>query len=195
MELENYRDLSSGGSGLSSGFQFEFYCTNCSSKWKSAFKPYRAGQLASVLSRFSFLFGGSAASTAGRAASGFSDYGGRQARDAAFAEASQHARTLYTICSSCKKAVCADCLGASGQICLPCLEKDSRASAEVAEQTAARSREQAAHACPNCGINNSGGRFCAECGFDMASTHKSCPSCGTMALRQARFCTDCGHSF
>jgi predicted amidophosphoribosyltransferase len=40
-----------------------------------------------------------------------------------------------------------------------------------------------------------GGRFCAECGFDMASTHKSCPGCGTMCARAARFCPDCGHGF
>ena len=38
-------------------------------------------------------------------------------------------------------------------------------------------------------------RACHECGFDMASTHKSCPACGATMARQARFCTDCGHAF
>lgn len=193
MGLENYRDLSSGGSSVSSGFQFEFYCTNCQRKWKSPFKPYRMGQLTSFLSRFSFLLGGM--NTASRAASGFSDYGARKAWEEAFTEASRHANGLYSVCSSCKQAACGDCFDTASNSCRPCLEKASRTRAASAQQEAARSGEQAARACPNCGTGNPGGRFCAECGFDMASTHKSCPSCGTMALRQARFCTDCGHSF
>jgi membrane protease subunit (stomatin/prohibitin family) len=49
--------------------------------------------------------------------------------------------------------------------------------------------------CPNCRSAHGGGRFCAECGFDLASTHKSCPDCGAMATRQARYCNDCGHGF
>ena len=49
--------------------------------------------------------------------------------------------------------------------------------------------------CPNCQVLSEGGRFCHECGFDMASTHKSCPGCGTTVSRQARFCPDCGHGF
>jgi ribosomal protein L32 len=193
MALENYHDLSSGGSSGSPGFQFEFYCNNCSRKWKSPFKPYRMGQIAGLLARFSFLY--SSVNTAGRAATGISDHGSRKARDEAFAEASRHAETLYTVCSSCRKEVCADCLDASGKTCLSCGERASYKRAEVAEQEAAQSRERSANACPNCGTGSSGGRFCSECGFDMASTHKSCPSCGTMALRQARFCADCGHSF
>ena len=49
--------------------------------------------------------------------------------------------------------------------------------------------------CPNCQTPSQGGRFCHECGFDMASTHKSCPGCGSVMPRAARFCTDCGHGF
>jgi hypothetical protein len=55
--------------------------------------------------------------------------------------------------------------------------------------------EAAAVVCPNCQTPSQGGRFCHECGFDMASTHKSCPACGATMMRQARFCTDCGHGF
>jgi ribosomal protein L32 len=193
MELENYRDLSTSGSSLGAGFQFEFYCTNCQRKWKSTFKPHRMGQITSFLSRFSFLVGG--ASSAGRAAAGFTDYGSRAAREEALAEAIQQASSRYTICSSCKQAVCADCLDASGKTCVSCDEQASSKRAQVAEQEAEKLRDRSAKACPNCGTDNSGGRFCPECGFDMSSTHKSCPSCGAMALRQARFCTDCGHSF
>jgi hypothetical protein len=193
MELENYRDLSSAGSGLSAGFQFEFYCTSCSRKWKSPFKPYRMGQLTGFLSRFSFLLGGM--NTAARGTAGFSDYGSRNAREEALAEATRQASALYTLCSTCKQGVCADCLDTHTNTCLPCQKKAARERASNAELEAAQASERSAHACPNCGTGNPGGRFCSECGFDMASTHKSCPGCGAMALRQARFCTDCGHSF
>jgi ribosomal protein L32 len=193
MELENYRDLSSSGSSVSSGFQFEFYCTSCSRKWKSPFKPYRMGQLTGFLSRFSFLFGGM--NTAARGTAGLTDFGSRGAWEEALAEASRQASALYTLCSVCKKAVCADCLDSSSNTCLPCQKNIALQRSSAAEQEAARQQERSARACPNCGTDHQGGRFCPECGFDMASTHKSCPSCGAMALRQARFCTDCGHSF
>jgi membrane protease subunit (stomatin/prohibitin family) len=78
---------------------------------------------------------------------------------------------------------------------VPCREK-GRQQTELQQNAAAHRDSQASSsACPNCRTPSSGGRFCGECGFDMASTHKSCPGCGTMVLRQARFCTDCGHSF
>jgi hypothetical protein len=173
MELDNVRDLSSSGSGFSSGFQFEFYCRRCSRKWKSTFKPYRVGQFTTLVARLSSTFG--VGHTAGQAAVGYSDYGSRKAREEALAEAIRQAEKLYTVCSSCKEAVCGDCLGTDGATCRACIEETSRASSASAEQAAVRSREQAASACPNCGTGSSGGRFCSECGFDMASTHKSCP--------------------
>ena len=190
MELENYRDLSSGGSDVSAGFQFEFYCTNCTRKWKSPFKPYRMGQITGLLTRFTFIF--SDAKTAGRTTGNFADMGSRGARDKALADAMQHAQTLYTVCEQCNKAVCDDCWNTRERACEPCVSA-SHAQADDAQR---HDREQTtAHSCPNCRASNSGGRFCAECGFDMASTHKSCPGCGVMLARQARFCTDCGHGF
>lgn len=193
MELENYRDLSSLGTNMSSGFQFEFSCSNCSRTWKSPFKPFRTGQFTDLLARLSWLMG--KMDTAARVAQGFGDYGSRKARDEALAEATQHAKTLYTVCSKCRKAVCEDCLGASGDTCQLCADKSTRERMDGQAREADGAREQAANACPNCGTSAPGGRFCAECGFDRASTHKSCPGCGAMTLRQARFCTDCGHGF
>jgi hypothetical protein len=83
----------------------------------------------------------------------------------------------------------ANCYDESRQVCVKC-EKQTGAFSS-AEQGASAS----AMACPNCQTPSQGGRFCHECGFDMASTHKSCPSCGVTMPRQARFCTDCGHGF
>jgi hypothetical protein len=193
MALENYRDLSQSGNDVGAGFQFEFYCTKCQRKWKSPFQPYRMGQIAGVLSRFMFLFGST--QKASRTTANFADMGSRGAKENALAEAMQHAETLYCTCDECKQAVCGDCWSPRDGTCVPCREK-GRQQTEYQQNTAAQRDSQASSsACPNCRTPSSGGRFCGECGFDMASTHKSCPGCGTMVLRQARFCTDCGHSF
>lgn len=194
MELENYRDLSQGGSDVGAGFQFEFYCTQCSrGKWKSAFRPYRMGQFTGLLMRFAFLF--SSARTVGRTTGNFADMGSRGARDKALADATEHAQTLYVVCDSCDKAVCKDCFDGQKRLCNGCLKREREESAAAAGRDAGQAMSPATGACPNCQLPMSGGRFCAECGFDMASTHKSCPSCGVMLLRQARFCIDCGHGF
>jgi ribosomal protein L32 len=193
MALDNYRDLSSSSNDVSAGFQFEFACSNCSRKWKSPFKPYRMGQITGLLTRFTFLFSG--IRDAGRASGNFADIGSRGAKQKALDEAMQRAETLYTNCSSCRQAFCGDCFSSRDDSCLPCLQKDSNQAQRAGQQAAEQAASASAHACPNCGTGNPGGRFCAECGFDMASTHKACPACGQMALRQARFCTDCGHGF
>lgn len=189
MALENYTDLSIGGSDVGAGFQFEFCCAHCSKKWKSSFKPYRMGQLTGILTRFAFLIPGM--NTYGRAGTNFSDMGSRGAKDAALAEARTRADTLYTACPSCRKSACADCFDEHQDLCVGCLDS-AKDKVKQSRQT-----ESGTHAvaCPNCQTAHDGGRFCAECGFDMAGTHKNCPGCSTMLPRAARFCTDCGHGF
>ncbi len=188
MPLTNYRDLSVT-SDVGAGFQYEFYCSNCDRKWKSPFKPYRLGQITGLFTRFTYLF--SDLKTAGRTTGNFADIGIRGAREKAFAEARSRADELFTTCPHCRKDMCADCFDNARQSCLPCLGQASEQAAVQAERQAIK----AAAGCPNCGQPHAGGRFCAECGFDMASTHKSCPACSAMLPRSARFCTDCGHGF
>lgn len=190
MALDNYRDLSISGSDVSSGFQFEFYCSSCNSKWKSPFKPYRMGQITGLLRRFAFLFSGGA--DAGRVSVNFSDMGSRGAYDSAFREALERAQSMYVECSQCHKGVCHDCFDTRKSLCLKCIREQE---GENEQKRAQAEHISPSSECPNCRQPHSGGRFCAECGFDMASTHKSCPGCGALALRSARFCTDCGHSY
>lgn len=185
MTLDNYSDIGLSG-GLNAGFQFEFYCAHCSKKWKSTFKPYRMGQLTGFLSRFSFLLSG--VSTAAKTTSGVSDYGSRGARNEALAQAQAQAAQGYVECDQCKSTVCNRCFDASQDTCVRCTELKT----EAANGHGASADGQA---CSNCSTTVSGGRFCAECGFDMASTHKSCPSCGVLTKREVRFCGDCGHGF
>jgi hypothetical protein len=39
---DNYSDLSEQ-SGVSAGFQFEFYCERCNDRWRSTFVPFKSG--------------------------------------------------------------------------------------------------------------------------------------------------------
>lgn len=194
MALDNYRDLSVSSSEVGAGFQFEFACAHCARKWKSAFKPYRVGQLSAFLNRFGWIVGAKhgASHQVGNAA----DVGQQGARESALAAAREQATKLYATCGECRETVCADCWSARDGRCNKCLGQQAAEARHGSGQSSARAgAASSAMACPNCRTAMSGGRFCAECGFDMASTHKSCPSCGTMVERQTRFCGDCGHSF
>ena len=198
MALENYRDVGSYGSN-SPGFQFEFYCAGCSNVWKTPFKPYRKGQAAGFFSSLLQHFHG--VRNVGYVTRIASDAGLEGAKKAALAEAMERASTMYSVCSSCQKTVCQNCFNPGSGVCQDCIGRSgghARASQGAAGSGASRSDggpSAPAMSCPNCRSAHGGGRFCAECGFDFASTHKSCPDCGGMALRQARFCNDCGHGF
>lgn len=194
MALDNYRDLSTSGNDINAGFQFEFACNVCQRKWKSPFKPYRFGQITGLLTRFSFLV--SDFKTAGRTSGNLADMGTRGAKGKALAEARAQAERLYTECPKCHQGVCEDCYVQDKNACTACLDKAAGDARVAARQAEYETHERTSVAsCPNCRTAHAGGRFCAECGFDMASTHKSCPACSATLPRQARFCTDCGHGF
>ena len=192
MALANHRDLSVGGSDVGAGFQFEFFCSHCDRTWKSDFKPYRLGQITGLLTRFSYFFNDLRA--AGRATGNFADIGSRGAREKAFVAARQAAEAQFHTCPHCRKDMCTDCFDTRRPMCSVCLAEAADDSARDARRDGAPAGGGTAH-CTQCGQPHAGGRFCAECGFDMASTHKSCPACGAVLARQAHFCTDCGHGF
>lgn len=194
MPLNNYRDLGYGSSDVNAGFQFEFYCAQCKHTWTSDFKPYRRGQFSALLAMFGWLVMRNA-TTATRTSTTMATMGARGAKESALEDARAIAGTMFRECPGCDEVICNEhCWDENEQLCEKCVAKarNPQAAAALGGQAAAA---QAGPACPNCGTGCGGGRFCPECGFDMASTHKTCPACGTMQLRQARFCTDCGHSF
>lgn len=201
MALENYRDISSAGNEVSAGFQFEFFCNGCPRTWKSPFQPHRMGQLTALISRFAYFLGN--ARRVGNVTSGFAYMGGHGGKQKALAEAMERAGELFTNCVGCRQGFCADCIDPRTKTCHRCLERskeESQLSSQLAAERTGGSYEAPAAAspkmvCPSCQGAHGGGRFCAACGFDMASTHKTCPECGAMALRQTRFCADCGHGF
>lgn len=193
--MKNYRDQSTSSSDLSAGFQYEFYCQCCDFNWRSPFKPYRTGQLAGWLTRLAALAGNLSGdvSKAGRATGAFTDAGHRKAGDEAFEAAQAQARRYFTQCPKCNKQACDNCWDDSRGQCADCNKSQSRAG--FSSPQADSGADGGGLACPNCQAPSGGGRFCHECGFDMASTHKGCPGCGSVMPRAARFCTDCGHGF
>ncbi len=196
--LTNYRDISTNMGDVGAGFQFEFTCESCGDVWKTPFKPYRAGQAAGLFRRFGYIFNEFAKISAvsdivfkvGRASGTTIETTGSKPRAAALEEAMQVARQRYEQCTSCHTWVCANCFNESSAMCVKCDIKATGSSRDADSNSAS-----AANACPNCQTPSQGGRFCHECGFDMASTYKSCPGCGVTLARAARFCTDCGHGF
>ena len=192
----NFRDISPQPTDIRAGFQFEFVCDSCGESWRSPFKPYRAGQATGVFRRIAGVFGefykiGAITDVMGKVqrASGTSiDQSSRGARQAALEEAQTLAEDRYHRCPSCKTTVCDNCWNEGEQLCIRCLKT-------TADSHGSGASSASALVCPNCQTPSQGGRFCHDCGFDMASTHKSCPSCGATMNRSARFCTDCGHGF
>jgi len=196
MALDNYRDIGSYGSS-SPGFQFEFHCSNCAKVWKTPFKPYRAGQASGLFRRFGYLFNEFAKISVisesiyriGRASGTSIEATSSKAKATATEEAQALGAQRYEKCVNCRTMVCANCYDEATQRCLKC-DRAQGVGSQSGTSASATST-----VCPNCQTPSEGGRFCHECGFDMASTHKSCPACSATMPRQARFCTDCGHSF
>lgn len=195
--MKNYRDLSTQASDVSAGFQFEFYCERCDETWRSPFVAYRRGQVTGWLLRGSWLLTEMWKShywtaKAGRGASAFADAGSTGAKQQALQVAIEQAKSHFNQCSACHKWVGDECFDENTGLCVSCGKAGGQGRLEQGGSADAGS---AALACPNCQTPSQGGRFCHECGFDMASTHKSCPSCGATQPRSARFCGDCGHGF
>jgi hypothetical protein len=190
--MKNYRDLSTSSSDISAGFQFEFYCECCDYTWRSPFKAHRTGQVTAWLSRLSFLI--PELSKVGRGTGVVADAGFRDAKDQAFLLAQSQVGNRFHKCS-CGKQACENCWDEDRQLCSACVRSGSRGSAGAEAAYGGGEDSAAGPVCPNCQTPSQGGRFCHECGFDMASTHKGCPSCGAVMPRAARFCTDCGHGF
>ncbi|MFK4707656.1 ribosomal protein L32 [Roseateles asaccharophilus] len=193
LSLTNYRDVSTSMSDVSAGFQFEFYCEKCGETSRSAFRPYRKGQITGWLSRFAFMFHD--LSKASRATGAFAEAGGSGAKAEALEEARALAAALYERCTGCRKWVGRECWDGNAGSCRDCATKAAANSGGGYGSQGGYGAASGGAACPNCQTASQGGRFCHECGFDMASTHKSCPACGITLPRSARFCTDCGHGF
>src|SRR5215212_9725052 len=104
MSLTNFQDISKAGSSVNAGFQFEFYCANCSRKWKSPYAPYRRGRFSALFYKYAYFlpYYGKAAKVLGFV----SDTGEKRARESSLQEALVLAEARYADCTVCKKTVC-----------------------------------------------------------------------------------------
>ena len=193
MAMTNFRDLSTLSSASGAGFQFEFFCEVTGETWRSPFQPYRRGQLNSVVSKLTYWFNNLHA--VGRAAEYAAEAGAVKAKAAALADAQERAAQRFRQCAECHKWVAHAAWDERGGHCIECAAKARGYGSGAYAESGGGSSTASAALCPNCQTPSQGGRFCHECGFDMASAFKSCPSCGSTLPRQARFCTDCGHGF
>ena len=184
--MDNYRDLSTPAGDVTAGFQFEFFCQHCGDTRRTAFQPYRRGQITGWLTRFTFLV--TDLHKFGRATGAFADAGASKARAEALTVATQGMRAAFQRCEGCRRWIGRECWDASTGRCHDCAAKARGARL-------ATGSDAAGAVCPHCATPSEGGRFCAECGFDLGSAHKRCPGCGASAPRSARFCTDCGLAF
>jgi hypothetical protein len=138
-----------------------------------------------------------------RASNAVATFGEQGARNSALEDALALAEQRYTECPACHKTVDEECWNARAGLCQLCATNSGerprvtagREHGESSERADVAASSGAGLKCPNCSSPIGGGRFCAECGFDMASTHKTCPGCGTLCMRSTRFCGDCGHAF
>ena len=196
MAMTNYRDLSTSQSDVKAGFQFEFYCEITGETWKSPFVPFRRGQLNGLVGRLTGIF--YQFHGAGRVLGYAADAGAAKAKAAALEEAMEVAARRFRQCERCKKWVSAAIYDEDEGLCSSCQGRapgGARQSFGDGYREEAQAESAAGPRCPNCQTASQGGRFCHECGFDMASMFKNCPGCGATLARQARFCTDCGHAF
>jgi hypothetical protein len=188
--LKNYRDLSTNSGDISAGFQFEFNCECCDYTWRSPFKAHRTSQITAWLSRLAFL--SPDLNKMGRSTGVVADASFRNAKDEAFLVAQSQVAGRFHKCA-CGRQACESCWDEDRQLCAKCIKSGQRTSSDGYSEGGGEAAS--GPVCPNCQTPSQGGRFCHECGFDMASTHKGCPGCGAVMPRAARFCTDRGHGF
>jgi ribosomal protein L40E len=195
----NYGDLCDG-----SGFQFEFYCEHCHDAWRTEFKRYGAATASGILDTASSLLGGIFGG-AGRVVDHARDAGYRTAKDTAFAEAIEQAKTHFHRCRRCANYFCAQCFNPNLNLCVGCapsVEEEANVAARQKEIEMASAAAQAAVergqretdknvVCDACGARVKPSKFCSECGAKLEKKHL-CGECGAELKPDAKFCSECG---
>jgi len=204
---DNYKDLCVE-SGVSAGFQFEFYCERCNDTWRTEFVPYRGGRASGWVGKATGLFGG-LLGQAGDALEGLAESRWGQERDQAFRAAVDQAKDHFHRCARCYQYVCDICWNREKGLCLNCAPsaeveiEAARAEGEVyavgekaALEGIQRGKKMDVKAsrqlvCPQCGAETKGAKFCPGCGAKLAVSAR-CPACSAEVSPGAKFCPECG---
>jgi hypothetical protein len=199
---DNYQDLST-----ESGYQFKFMCERCGNGYMSSWKASKAGMATGILRGAGSMLGGFMGS-ASRGADQLRDLVQGPGHDAALRDAVEEIRPLFTQCKRCGQWVCEEvCFNKERGLCVDCAPMAQREisalQAQITiEQAGTKLREQdltedldlkasAVVICPACGVENEGGKFCAECGASLLPKTE-CPKCGTKFKAGSKFCPECG---
>ena len=194
--------------GVNAGFQFEFHCERCNETWRTEFVPYRGGQASGWLSKAAGMFGG-VLGNVGDAVDGLAQSGWGTAKDEAFRQAIEQAKTHFHRCAKCHQYVCGVCWNKDKGLCLNCApDAQVEIEAAIAQGEVYAAGEKAALegiqrgkkmdvkrdrqlVCPDCNTETHGAKFCPNCGKQLAVTDK-CPSCATSVSPGTKFCPECG---
>jgi len=192
--VRNVQDLSDDG-----GYKFRFHCDRCADGVESQYVASAANLLKTGLQVFSMfrVFGGYA-----RGAVEGIDRGLRgKERDAAYEQAVNEAKVHFSKCSRCGHWVCTHCFNAAAGLCEGCAPDAHEAAAVRKAQRAAEQRVAdvdqnpaaglSAVTCPICSAPSGGGKFCQQCGANLAAERR-CQSCQSSLLPNAKFCGECG---
>lgn len=199
----NYDDLSN-----EKGYQFEFYCERCGNGYRSPFQNDAVSTGRGFLRAAGGLFGGTLDSLANSADEMLDRGTNSAAKDKALAAAVEAVKPNFRQCRGCGNWVCADvCWNTAIGQCVECSpdvgEELSKAQAEAqVEQIREKVKEtdwtadldtttRAKVACPSCGAQVDGGKFCGECGGKL-SPSSFCTECGSKIPGGAKFCGECG---
>lgn len=187
MALTNYRKVTERKNTLRSEHHYEFTCQSCGEQWRTPSRVYSSGFVMNAVLRATH---GVHVSIPGIGwLQKLTESGERKFAEGVEREAMQLGQARYLACSGCGRAVCANCQ--DGDQCSACAGGQGARTAAGADPSPGRSGPR----CPACNTASDGGRFCPECGFDLAAAYKSCPACAAQLPRAANYCPDCGHSF
>lgn len=193
------------------GFQFEFSCNRCGTGYRTRFKPYAMGKVATALDTASSLFGG-AFYRAANVSHQVQSAGWEKAHDEAFVEAIKELRPDFVQCPRCSTWVCRkSCWNTKKGLCKECAPdlgvemaaaqasksvEEVWAHAKMAEEdkklTESDWREGIRACCPECEAPlATNAKFCPECGAKL-KVNKHCSNCGVKLEAKAKFCSECG---
>ncbi len=211
----NYEDNST-----EAGFQFTFYCDNCSDGYKSSFiesETYKKGKGLRGLSAGAGIIGGllggrlsSIGYAAGRSGDILSErFQGmspewQKEHEKAFERAQNEAHEHFHRCHACHKYVCDACHNEDEGLCVSCAPRQEVYVAKARADAMKRNIEEAGRTanvwqgriesrqivCPSCGKPAGAGKFCNNCGASMEL--EACANCGAKIAKGVRFCNNCG---
>ncbi|MCL2696016.1 MAG: zinc ribbon domain-containing protein [Clostridiales bacterium] len=212
----NYQDNST-----EAGFQFTFYCDNCSDGYKSSFiesetykKKKGSRLLGQGLGMAGSLLGGRMSNIGYQAERGTNilseRFEGRspewqKEHERAFERAQNEAQQHFHRCHSCYKYVCDACHNEDEGLCVGCAPRQEIYVAKARADAMRRNIDEKAQAatvwqgeleskttvCPTCGKPAGTGKFCNNCGASMDLN--TCARCGAKNAQAVRFCNNCGN--